>query len=206
MKSPHRGLWFGPACAVVVGLLAVGCQTPGIGSVPPALVSLYDDASPVGTIEIEVDRDGSIREMEADIEVADLPEKIIAAAKEYAPGIRITGAEREVSRHGDAWEVKFRHDGRAHELVIGDNGKIREIEKELNRSEAPSAVLEGADKAVSGGSFLSVELITIDGEGDQYHVKKSRQGATYKIVLDEEGNVLRKVREAKAEIEIPLAD
>lgn len=206
MMKQHRDIFMAVACAVVVTLCSAGCHTTGVGSVPTSLVGLYDDASPVGMIEIEVERDGSIREMEADIEVADLPDLIVAAAKEYAPGIRITGAEREVTQHGDAWEVKFRHDGRAHELVIGANGKIREIEKELSRSEAPPAVLEGADKAVPGGSFLSVELITIDGKSDQYHVKKSRQGANYKIVLNAKGKVLRKVREAKAEIEIPIAD
>ena len=36
------------------------------------------------------------------------------------------------------------------------------------------------------------------------HVKKLKDGASYKIVLARDGTVIRKVREARAEIEIPL--
>ncbi|MCA8941849.1 MAG: hypothetical protein KDB80_04750 [Planctomycetes bacterium] len=173
----------------------------GLGG--PGLVDLYDRAKPDGIIEIEADRNGTIHEMEADIPIADLPPAIRDAALAMKPGGTITGAERELKSAGPGWEVKLTHEGRAWEIVMDDAGNVLETEKELRRDEAPAAVLSAADAAIPGGTFKSIERIE-HGTGVEYHVKKMRDGASYKIVLDEAGHVMRKAREARAEIEIPL--
>lgn len=187
--------------------LLVSCK--GLGHAPDRLVELYDRASPTGIIEIEIDRDGTIREMEAEIPVDDLPERVRSVALAELPGAEITGAEREIQAAGDAWEVKLTHEGRGMELVIDAAGDILETEKELRTDEVPQAVLDGADRAFGEGTRLSVEVIEGVRDGTrfvkEYHVKKRHQEATYKIVLDGDGNAMRVVREARAEIEIPLA-
>ena len=189
--------------AVAAGsLVAAGCAS-GLGSASPRLVELYDDADPAGLIEIELDRRGTIIEMEADVLVSDLPDAVLAAARAALGGAEITGAEREIHPDRTLYEVKFRENGRDGELLLDDRGVIRETERELSEAEAPAAVLESATAAVPGGAFKSVELIEIGSER-LYHVKLLRDGASYKIVLDPAGNVLRKVREHRAEIEIPL--
>jgi hypothetical protein len=167
------------------------------------LVDLYDQAKPDGLIEIEADRNGMIREIEADIPVDDLPPAIRDAALERLPGATITGAERELNIAGSGWEVKLVHEGRAWELVMDDDANLLETEEELARDEAPAPILAAADAAITGGTFKSVERIERGAEVE-YHVKKMRDGASYKIVLDDAGNLKRKVREAQAEIEIPL--
>ncbi|MHC4852444.1 MAG: PepSY-like domain-containing protein [Planctomycetota bacterium] len=173
----------------------------GLGT--SSLVGLYDQGKPDGMIEVELDRNGAIREMEADIPTSDLPANIREAAMAKAPGGEIKGAEREITAAGTGWEVKMKHQGRMWEFVMDNDGKILETEKELTKDEAPAAVLQAADRAISGGTFVSVELIE-RGDESEYHVKKARDGASYKIVLTADGTVKRKVREAKAEIEIPL--
>lgn len=167
------------------------------------LVELYDVASSEGVIEMELGRNGTFLEMEAEIAVAMLPDFARAAALDRAPGAQITGAEREFRSGGRAWEVKLIHEGRAWEIIVDEEGEVVEVEKELQRSEAPAAVLEAADRAIDGGSFRSVEVIE-RGEEREFHVKKTREGASYKIVLAPDGTVLRKVREQRAEIEVPL--
>lgn len=196
------------AALAVIALGLTGCG--GLGAVSPKLVELYDIAAEDGMIELELERDGTILEMEADIPVSALPDVVREAAMKKAPGARITGAEREFNAKGAAWEVKLNHEGRDWEFVIDDEGSILEVEKELRRSEAPQAVLAAAKGAVTGGVFRSVEEIKKychdGGEAyeTEYHVKKMIAGVSYKIVLDPSGNVKRKVREHKAEIEIPL--
>jgi len=64
-------------------------------------------------------------------------------------------------------------------------------------------ITPAAMKTIPGGVFKSVERIE-RGDGVTYHVKLLRGGASYKVSLSPEGEVLRRVREAKAEIEIPL--
>ncbi|MBI4879380.1 MAG: hypothetical protein HY812_06925 [Planctomycetes bacterium] len=190
------------ACVALCGSLTA-CRTEGLGKVPPKLVELYDQGAPAGVLELEISRSGSIAEMEVDIPVEALPEAVRKAAEARAPGAVITGAEREIQLTGDAWEVKLRHEERDWEFVIDGSGAIRETEKELRREETPEAVLSAAAAAVPGAEFKSVELIE-HGPFQEYHVKQTKDGASYKVVLSPDGKVKRAVREARAEIEIPL--
>jgi hypothetical protein len=185
--------------------LASCASSGGLGSMPVGVVELYDGAKPDGLLEVELARDGTVLEMEADIPLDALPAPIRAAALARLPGASITGAEREMHADGRFWEVKLNHEGRGWEVICDDAGQVVETEQELRRDEAPAAVLAAADQAIAGGSFRSVERI--EGRScTSYHVKKLKDGASYKIVLSPEGQVLRKVREQHAEIEIPLKD
>jgi len=184
-------------------LSASACHTCGLGQVPSGLIDLYDHAKPDGLMEIEINRCGCITGMEADIEIDALPEAVRKMALAKAPGAEITGAERELQSGGEAWEVKLRFEDRDWEDVIREDGTVLEVEKELRREEAPAVVLTAAAEAVPGAAFRSVELIT-HGKQEEYHVKQTRDGASYKIVLAADGRVIRAVREARTEIEIPL--
>jgi len=185
---------------------AAACQSTGDGwQAPSALVTLYDQATPDGLIELEFDRDGSLIELEADVAIDDLPEVVVAAAMQRYPSAVLTGAEREVKGSTWTWEVKFKNEGRAMELVVDDEGNVLEIERELTVDEAPDGLIAASERAVPGSAFVSIESIEA-GDQRSFHVKRKKDGASYKIVLDEGGAVLRKVREARAEIEIPLAD
>jgi len=180
----------------------------GLGKVPPSLIGLYDRGAPDGLIELEVDRDGTIKEMEADVPTSELPAVVRDAALKRAPGGTITGAEREIKLAGNCWEVKLHYQSRDWEFVVSDDGKILETERSLRRDEAPREVLAAADGVIRGGTFVSVEIIeSTESPGKTetcYHIKKTKNGANYKITIAPDGKILRKVREARAEIEIPL--
>jgi hypothetical protein len=174
-------------------------------TIPARLVALYDEARPDGMIEIEADRDGGVVEMEAEVAVDALPAKVRESADKVVPGGRIIGAEIEYVGDRKAWEVQKDVDGKKHEIVMTEDGTVLEREIEIAREDAPQEVLDAATRAIEGGTFKSVERIEIGGGSEtRFHVKLERDGASYKVVLAPSGNVLRKVREAKAEIEIPL--
>ena len=190
-----------PTLLVLTALTWTACRS---NTVPADLIALYDVADPGGIIEIEVDRDGYVREMEADIPVADLPPAIRDAALDERPGARITGAEREITEARiHAYEVKLVHEGRGWELVIDPAGNILETEKELRPDEVPDTVLEAADAVLPRGSRTSIEAVEGGGR-TLYHVKKTSGAGKYKIVLTPAGDVVRVVREQAAEIEIPI--
>lgn len=199
----------------LAGLALSACSAPDgrrtdLGRVPLELVELYDMAATDGVIEIELDRDGRIVEMEADIPLVDVPKVVTDAAFAHLPAGRVTGAERELTRRGPGYELKFDVGGLAWEVVVDEQGRILETEQELDPLLAPRAVIDTAHAAVPGGVLRSVELIVRPDSREysvsrEYHVKKDLLGVTYKIVTDGEGLLLRAVREARAEIEIPLA-
>ena len=83
-----------------------------------------------------MERDGSLREVEADIEIGDLPKVVVDAARARLPNGEIIGAEREIQADGYAWEVKMRDEGVVWEFVIDPMGRINETERELARDEA----------------------------------------------------------------------
>jgi hypothetical protein len=201
-------------CRRLVGLLGLlalaagtsACQASNVGHVPRELVRLYDMGTESGMIELELTRDGQILEMEVDVPISALPRIVTEAALARLPGARITGAEREVQVKGRRWEVKLLHQKRAWELIIDGKGKIHETERELKQAEAPRVVLTNAERVVPDSVFKSVEIIEYADGGSEYHVKRTRNGVSYKIVLTADGRVIRRVREHRAEIEIPLID
>lgn len=184
-------------------LMLVACAGPE--RAPSSLVELYDMTAHDGAMEIEFDRDGNFLEIEADVPVETVPESLRRITRLAHPDAVVTGAEREVQGDTWTWEIKFTSGGRAMEIVLDEQGNVLETERELERDEAPSEVLEASRRAIPDSSFLSVEVIKSE-DALTYHVKRQRGGARYKIVLSANGVVLRKVRETTAEIEIPLAD
>ena len=193
----------------LLALLAGGCASNGseedLGQVPMVLVELYDRGAPAGMLELEIDRDGRVHALEVDIAPSELPMGVRSSVLARMPGAQITGAEREVLPSGRAWEVKLEHQGRAWEFVVDDAGGVIETEKTLERSEVPGVVVDAAELSMPGGEFASFEIIE-SAMRSEYHVKKTLDGASYKLVIAPNGTLVRRVREARAEIEIPLED
>ena len=189
---------------VLLALALTACSSTDEWKAPAVLVELYDMGDPAGLIEMELDRDGTLREIEVDVPLTALPRPVLDAAAKAFPGARFTGAEREVQAGVRGWEVKFELDGLGGEVVTDDAGNVRETERELREADVPAAVLAASATAIPGSVLVSTEVIESEGERS-FHVKRKRDGASYKVVLTPAGEVVRKVREARAEIEIPLA-
>lgn len=181
------------------------CAGPAAHTAPPELTTLYDEVATDGAMELELERDGTFLELEADVPVDRVPATLMDAFRTAFPDGRPTGAEREVQDGVWTWEVKFVSGGRAMEVVLDEGARILEVERELTTAEAPAAVLSASEAAIPGSVFVSVESIEAAG-GTTYHVKRTRGEARFKVVLAPDGAVLRKVREVVAELEIPLAD
>ena len=144
---------------IALAVLAA-CQTPGPGHVSNDIVELYDLALPAGMLEFEYDRDGNLLEAEADIDPRDLPRVVLAAAENAYPGIRVTGAEREVQEGEGVWEVKFVHEGRAMELVIVRHARpIREEREDDDGPADPPLSDHGLRQARRVAEFLHPEGI-----------------------------------------------
>ncbi|MEZ5976685.1 MAG: hypothetical protein R3F34_00475 [Planctomycetota bacterium] len=195
--------------AVLMLPFLAACHATGgerdLGRVPQDVVDLYDVAARDGLIEIELERDGRIREMEAQIALTEVPQVAADAAMAFLPAGRVTGAEREITRFGVAYEVDFEVGGLAWEVVVDEHGTIVETEQQLDPRAAPKVVIDAANRTIKDGVLKSVELVTRGGVS-VYHVKKDVLGVSYKLEIAADGTVERKVREARAEIEIPLAE
>ncbi len=200
MNHPFRSL-----LVLALALSVAACSS--LGGTPP-LVELYDEVAPDGALEIELDRSGTVVEMEAEIPIDQLPVQVADAALAQVEDGEIVAAEREIGPHGRVWEVKVRAADLEQEFVIDRYGVVLETEKPLTREATPGIVLGNAASMVQThageiGSFESVDEVRA-GDVLTYHVKHRVGGVVYKIVLAADGRVIRSVREQRAEIEIPL--
>lgn len=193
-----------PITARLLGLSALllsACASTD--RVPDRLLTLLDDVRAGGAVEIELDRDGAYRDLEAEIAVERVPAPIVSALVASFPGARITGAEREWQ--GGAWtfELAFRAGGRALQAVIGEDGRLLEVEESIPLVDAPASVVAASMVLLPASTLASVDRVE-GPDGVRFHVKRVRDGARYKVVTRADGTVLRAVREIPAEIEIPL--
>lgn len=205
-------LWTLSAVVVsaVGAFLAAGAQDRGtqdLGTMPQRLVQLYDEAIPSGILEIELDRQGEMIAIEAEIALDQISASLREAALRELPGAQLIGAEHELVQVGqetkELWEVQLIDDGRYWELIFDKDGNVFESEREITWDESPVPVRTTVETTLLGGELVSVEIIT-RGEEREYHVKKMRDGGRYKMVIDPEGHLQRLVREAVAEVEIPV--
>lgn len=204
MNTPH-----GPSSRrlslAALGIALSACATSPDPRAPGELVELFDQLAPDGALEIEFERDGRFGDLEAEVPVDTVPDFVRAAVDAAHPGARIVAAEREFQDGAWTWEVGFEDGDGGVQVVVDGTGAILETERELSPSEAPEAVLRAAERAIPSSNLVSLDVVTSES-AEEYHVKRERGGARYKVVLTPEGAVLRRVREARAEIEIPVRD
>ena len=85
--------------------------------------------------EIELDSSGKILEREEEIEIEDLPYKIVKAAQSLVPGGKLVEAEREIEDGKISYEVEVRCKKVTLELKFAGNGKLVRIKPEVGENE-----------------------------------------------------------------------
>lgn len=83
---------------------------------------------------IEVSADGKVLEIEKEITVDKLPANVQKAVTGKMPGGVISVGEQVERRDSESpakyYEVKVKHGGKMHELKVGSDGKVLEVEKD----------------------------------------------------------------------------
>ena len=69
-------------------------------------------------------------EKEEEIPLTEVPKKVLTAAQEAVPGIKLTEAEVEKSRKGLIYELEGTLDRKDYEIEVSADGKVLEIEHE----------------------------------------------------------------------------
>jgi len=182
-------------------LLASGCSS--VYRLPD---SVANDAALIPgeeLLEMTVDGEGVIGEVEFHTTLERLPEAVRKAIDAELAGGTVVGCEKEYHGSTVYWEVEKSFGDLAKEVMFTADGKVVSKEFQIRPGDAPRAVMDAADRAVSGGQMTSVEEVT-EGGRKTYHVKKEKDRIRYKLIFTPEGELLRKLRELRAEIELPV--
>jgi len=190
------GLFIVAACSACAGL--------GGHRVPKSIVSVAQDTKTGGELAFEIDENGTIIGVDAEIDPSKVPQVCREAADRHFPGGRVTGAEREWNGGKLYWEVVKDIDGQRIEILMNDDGSLAGHEKALRDREVPADVIAAARTAVPNGQLAAVERVTGPEAkfGEEYHVKIDVGGEQLRVGVGG-GKVIRVVRKMKADFRVP---
>jgi hypothetical protein len=85
-------------------------------------------------------------EKEEEIALSEVPEKVVQAAQNAVPGIRLTEAEVERTREGLVYELEGTLAGKSYEIEVSADGKVLEVEEGADDGEDEGEGDKGDDK------------------------------------------------------------
>jgi hypothetical protein len=188
--------------AVVVGPRVAAKEDPV--RLPAVILEFANATVPGGSFELEVDADGTVYGIEAEIPLDQVPQACRDHAEKLVPGGTSVGAEREWAAGEVYHEVLREKDGVRHEILMKDDGTVVGTEESLPQG-APAAVLKAVEAAFPGSRLVVAEKVTgVEARGaDEFHVKVEIDGEVQRVSVSPEGKVLRVLRKMKAEVRVP---
>jgi len=181
---------------------------PTIGALDSAFVASIARHPTADKIEIEVNADGSVRELALYHNDADkLPEAVRKKAEEVYPGATIKGYESEVEGpdRREVFEVELKTaEGQDCEVEATAAGELIYTECEVEVSTLSEELKAATLEALPGAEIEEVEVVEHSGDKPKETVVEAKVGeATHKLVFVD-GKLSRHVREIKAELEFDV--
>ncbi|MDJ0976796.1 MAG: hypothetical protein QNJ98_20240 [Planctomycetota bacterium] len=163
-----------------------------------------DAARSATKLELSLDGAGRPDEIEYHIPPSEVPEAVRQAMDAVAPGPDV-GAEKEYNGGRLYYELSRMVDGFKIEAMFHPDGRLHEIEAEVDPSTVPQAAKDAVTATWPNATNHKWEVIK---DGDQsiveYHVKLLDGGMNLKIIVFTDGKLGRVYREVVSEIEVPM--
>jgi hypothetical protein len=121
-----------------------------------------------------------------------VPAPVRSAVETESAGAVVRGFSRETEGGEIYYEAELRVHGRAKDILIDRNGKIVEVEEEVDLDALPSAVRQGPMAQAGRGTIISVETLTRDGKLVAYEARVKGGAKRSEISVGAEGQPLER--------------
>lgn len=187
---------------VILLALTAGCAGTRMSS---DVMDVARSTKPAGLFHVEFGPDGRFVEAGAEVVIESVPTNCTAAADVAFPGGRVTGAERVRTPEGSVWMVAKEIDGRAIQVLVGDDGVVRGGEEMIAEVAWPAPVVAAGRAAVPQAVLKRVERVWgLEAEqGEAYHLKFDAGGDSIRVGVTAEAQVVRVVRRIDGQIRVP---
>jgi len=163
-----------------------------------------EDALASEKLEFQLNEKGRVDQIEYHIAPAGVPEAVRAAMARLHPDGEITGAEKEWHHGTLYYELTSKKGGLETEVMFYPDGTVFRSEIEVAAEDVPRSIRNIAQAALPGAQATKFEQIReADNRLIEYHVKLSRDGKRYKLILARAGEFRSLLREIPAEVEVP---
>lgn len=119
-----------------------------------------------------------------------VPKAVLDAIKAKFPGAKLGEAEKETEDGKTTYEVSLEHKGQAYSVSATAEGKITEVEREIEVKHLPKAVTDAIKKKYPSAELEEAEEVMAD-ERTTYEVVVESSKKERKLTLDASGKILK---------------
>jgi hypothetical protein len=119
-----------------------------------------------------------------------LPKEVQKTVDEQTKGATIRGYSKEIESGQLEYEVELQVGGHSKDVSIAPDGKVLEIEEQVEMESLPQNVRAALEERGKGGKITKIESITKHGAIVAYEAQVSRSGKHSEIQVSPQGPAL----------------
>lgn len=128
--------------------------------------------------------------VEKRISQSDLPAAVQKTAREQSKGATIKGYARDTEDGHLEYEVEMISNGHSKDVNIGPDGRLLEVEEQLEMGRLPANVQSGLKAKAGNGKIIKIESITKHGTIVAYEAQVKIMGEHSEIQVGPNGEAL----------------
>lgn len=127
---------------------------------------------------------------EKKISQSELPASVQKTAQEQSRGATIKGYSKDSENGQVEYEVEMIADGHSKDVSIAPDGRVLEIEEQVQLNALPAFVQQALKKKAGSGKITKVESLMKGGKLVAYEAQVKRDGKHKEIQVGPDGNTL----------------
>jgi uncharacterized membrane protein YkoI len=131
---------------------------------------------------------------EEEVPLDQLPKAVLDAVKAKFPGAKLTEAEKETKDGKTTYEIGLEQKGQEYTVSATAEGKITEVEREVEIKDLPKAVTDAIKKKYPNAKMEEAEEVTADNKTTYEVIVKSGK-KELELTLDAGGKILKEEAE-----------
>jgi uncharacterized membrane protein YkoI len=128
---------------------------------------------------------------EEEIPIEQVPKVVLDAVKAKFPGAKLTGAEKETEGDKTTYEIALEQRDQEYTVSATAEGKITEIEHEIEVKDLPKAVADAIKKKYPGGKLEEAEEVTADQKTTYEVVVETADKKDVRVTVDASGKIVK---------------
>jgi uncharacterized membrane protein YkoI len=126
---------------------------------------------------------------EVRVKMSDLPAAVQNTVKAVSKGGTIRGFSKETENGKTTYEAELTVNGHGKDVSIDSDGKVTEVEEQVEMSSVPEAARSVIEKGAAGGKVTKVEAVS-DGTGpvEAYEAQVLKEGRHSEVRVAPDGS------------------
>ena len=133
---------------------------------------------------------GSSFSQEKKMTLKSLPPNVQNTVREQTKGATVLGISKEVEDGKTQYEVETMVNGRTRDFMVAADGKLLDVEDQMDLASVPSAVKATIQKEAGQGKILRIESVKRDGTLQAYAAILQKGARKWEIQVKSDGKLV----------------